>query len=60
MSRVKVPLMAYPGRECAPEYAEFRILAQDLAYRFALPTRRDGIRQRLRQDRDSYQQQAAA
>jgi len=56
MSWVKVPLMAYPWRECAPEDAEFSILAQDFAYRLALPTRRNGIGQLLCQGRDRHQQ----
>ena len=36
MSRLKVPLIAYAGRECALECAEFSIFAQGFAYRFAL------------------------
>ena len=47
MSRVKVALMTYPGRERAPEYPEPSILTQDFAYRLALPTRRNGIGQLL-------------
>jgi hypothetical protein len=41
---MKVPLMTHPGRESAPEYPELSILAQDFAYRFSLPTSRNGIR----------------
>jgi len=45
MSWMKVPLMTHPRRERAPEYPELGILAQDFAYRFALPASRNGIRQ---------------
>ena len=56
MVRVKLALMTYPGRERAPEYPELTILAQDFAYRLALPTRRNGIGQLLSQGRDCHQQ----
>ena len=59
MSRVKVPLMAYPGRECAPEYPELSIFAQDFAYRFALPASRNRIRQFLSQSPHWHQQEDA-
>jgi hypothetical protein len=56
MSRVKVPLMTYPGRERAPEYPELIILTQDFAYRFAVPASRNGIRQFLSQSPNWHQQ----
>ena len=60
MARVKVALMTYPGRERAPEYPELSILTQDIAYRLALPTDRNGIGQLFSQGRDCHQKAGAA
>jgi hypothetical protein len=59
MSWMKVPLMTHPGRELAPEYTELSILAQDFAYRFALPASRNRIRQFLSQSPHWHQQEDA-
>ena len=56
MARVKVALITYSRRERAPEYPELSIFTQDFAYRLALPTRRNRIRQLLTQGRDCQQQ----
>ena len=60
MSWVKVPLMTHPGRESAQEYPELSILAQAFAYRFALPTSRNGIPQFFSQSPNWRQQADAA
>ena len=60
MSWVTVPLMTHTGRESAPEYPELGILAQDFAYRFALPTSRNGIPQFFSQSPNWHQQADAA